>query len=245
MSGDFIEMINDIDFLYGFICECAYLVNNLYDHYNYDHLAIKLYCNFVLPITNITKAEHIKEYNEHVKDSKYINSSYLIDICFERYFELSRDEYSKIKKFIDNNIDTFESILALIHDFVDLYKKSYNNYRYYPFNFHSIKNYDECVCIIGKYSEICENDNYVLKSIAKSYFNVEYIKFFYLLQKVTKLSISNINSRILKNMFINLYDNSNTDCNEKVESKIYDLYREIMPIIISNYKVQCAVILLK
>ena len=25
-------------------------------------------------------------------------------------------------------------------------------------------------------------------------------------------------------MFINLYDNSNIDCNEKVESKIYDLY---------------------
>ena len=62
-----------------------------------------------------------------------------MDICFERYFELSKDEYSKIKKFIDNNIDTFESILAPIPDFIDLYKKSYNNYRYYPFNFHFIK----------------------------------------------------------------------------------------------------------
>ena len=223
MSDDFIEMINDIDFLYGFIYECADLVNNLYDHYNYDHLAIELYCNFVLPIINVTKDEHIKEYNEHVKHSKSINRncSYLMDICFERYFELSRDEYSKIKKFIDNNIDTFESILASIHGFVDLY-------RYYPFNFRSIKNYDECVCIIDKYSEFCEKDNYVLRNIAKSYFNVEYIKFFYLLQKVTKLSISNSNSRILKNMFINLYDNSNIDCNEKVESKIYDLYREII-----------------
>ena len=50
------------------------------------------------------------------------------------------------------------------------------------------------------------------------------------MQKVTKLSISNINSRILKNMFINIYDNSNIDCNIKVKSKIYDLYREIMPI---------------
>ena len=29
MSDDFIEMINDIDFLYGFIYECADLVNNL------------------------------------------------------------------------------------------------------------------------------------------------------------------------------------------------------------------------
>ena len=31
-----------------------------------------------------------------------------MDICFERYFELSRDEYSKIKKFIDNNIDNID-----------------------------------------------------------------------------------------------------------------------------------------
>ena len=137
MSDDFIEMINDIDFLYGFIYECADLVNNLYNHYCYD-LAIELYCNFVLPIINITKDEHIKEYNEHVKNGKYINKncSYLMDICFERYFELLRDEYSKIKKFIDNNIDTFESILASIHGLVDLY-------RYYPFNFYYIKNYDE------------------------------------------------------------------------------------------------------
>ena len=221
MSDGFIEMINDIDFSYGFIYECANFVNNLYDNYNYD-LAIKLYCNFVLPIINITKDEHIKEYNENVKNSKYINRncSYLMDICFERYFELSRDEYSKIKKFIDNNIDTLESMLASIHGFVDLY-------RHYPFNFHSIKNYDECVCII-------EKNDYGLRNIAKSYFNVEYIKFFYLLQKVTKLSISNINSRILKKMFINLYNNSNIDCNEKVESKIYDLYREII-----KYNAQC------
>ena len=73
-------------------------------------------------------------------------------------------------------------------------------------------------------------DNFVLTNIARSYFNVEYIKFFYLLQKVTKLSISNINSRILKNMFINIYNNSNINCNERVKSKIYDLYRAIMPI---------------
>ena len=100
MSDDFIEMINDIDFSYGFIYECADLVNNLYDHNDYDHLAIKLYRNFVLPIINIAKDEHIKEYNEHVNDSKYIkrNCSYLIDTCHERYFELSKDEYYKIKK---------------------------------------------------------------------------------------------------------------------------------------------------
>ena len=105
-----------------------------------------------------------------------------------------------------------------MHDFIDLYKKFYNDY-YHPFNFHYIKNYDEC---------FCEIDNFILTNIARSYFNVEYIKFFYLLQKVTKLSINNINSRILKNMFINIYNNSNIGCNIKVESKIYDLYREII-----------------
>ena len=46
MSNDFIEMINDIDFLYGFIYECTDLVNNLYDHNDYDHLAI--YCIIIL-----------------------------------------------------------------------------------------------------------------------------------------------------------------------------------------------------
>ena len=74
--------------------------------------------------------------------------------------------------------------------------------------------------------------NFVKKKITISYFNVEYIKFFYLLQKATKLGISNINSHILVNMFINLYDNSNIDCNEKVKSKIYDLYQHYVTIII-------------
>ena len=45
------------------------------------------------------------------------------------------------------------------------------------------------------------------------YFNVWYIKFFYLLQKKIKLNIRNI--RVLINIFINLYDNSNIDCNKK------------------------------
>ena len=73
MSDGFIEMINNIDFSHGFIYECADLINNLYDHNSYDHLAIKFYSNFVLPIINITKDEHIKGYNERVKNSKYIN----------------------------------------------------------------------------------------------------------------------------------------------------------------------------
>ena len=229
MSDDFIEMINDIDFSCGFIYECADLVNNLYDDNIYDHLAIKLYSNFVLPIINITKNEDIKEYNGRFKNSKYINRncSYLMDICYERYFELSKDEYSKIKKFIDDNIDSFESMLAPIHDSIDLYKKCYNNYCYCPCSCNCLNHYSKCVCDNSKHKEFCEENNFILKSIAKSYFNVEYIKFFYLLQKVIKLNTSNIHSDILVNMFINLYDNSNADCNEKVESRIYDLYQNL------------------
>ena len=222
MSDDF------INFSYGFIYECADLVNNLYDHYNYGHLTIKLYCNFVLPIINITKDKHIKEYNEHVKNSKYINRncSYLMDIFHERYFKLSKDKYSKIKKIIDDNIDTFESMLAPIHDSIDLYKKCYNKYCYCPCNCHCLKRYSECVCDNSKYKKFCEENNFILKCIAKSYFNVEYIKFFYLPQKF-KLSTSNIHSDILANMFINLYNNNNIDCNEKFKSKIYDLYQNL------------------
>ena len=36
MSHDFIKMIDDIDFLYGFICECAILINNICNYNNYD-----------------------------------------------------------------------------------------------------------------------------------------------------------------------------------------------------------------
>ena len=47
MSNYFIKMINNIDFSYGFIYECANFINNQYNYDNYDHLAIKLYSNFV------------------------------------------------------------------------------------------------------------------------------------------------------------------------------------------------------
>ena len=122
ISDSLIGMIRNIDFLYGFIYECTDLIYNLYDHSNYDHVVIKLCNEFVLPIIDITKNEHIKECKTYIKDDKDINNiySYLIDICFEKYFELSRDEYSKIKEFIDNNIDTVESILAPMHEFFDL-----------------------------------------------------------------------------------------------------------------------------
>ena len=66
-----------------------------------------------------------------------------------------------------------------------------------------------------------------------SYFNVEYIKFLYLLQKVIEINISNIYSDILVNIFINLYDNSNIDCNKKNRNKLYDLYNNI---VLNKYK---------
>ena len=98
-NDDFIKMINDIDFLYGFIYESANLINNLYEYDNYVHLVIKLCSEFVMPIINITKKEHAEEYNEHVKDvidnlksTKDIYSicSYLMNICCEGYLFISR-----------------------------------------------------------------------------------------------------------------------------------------------------------
>ena len=153
VSDTFIGMIRNIHFLYGFIYECTDLIYNLYDHNNYEHLVIKVCNEFVLPIIDITKNELIKEYNTYIKDTKDINSicSYSPDICFQRYFELTRDEYSKIKEFIDNNIDTVESILAPMHKFLDLSKKCYDSYCYCPCKYHFKKNNRKCVCLTDKY----------------------------------------------------------------------------------------------
>ena len=62
------------------------------------------------------------------------------------------------------------------------------------------------------------------------------MKYLYLLQKAAgqiiskKLNLYDENTCIreidtLTNMFIILYNNSNIDCNKKVESKIYKLYQ--------------------
>ena len=64
------------------------------------------------------------------------------------------------------------------------------------------------------------------EKVIKLYFNVWYIKFFYLLQKEIKLNIRNIS--VLINIFINLYDNSNIDCNKKNKNKLYGLYNNIV-----------------
>ena len=92
------------------------------------------------------------------------------------------------------------------------------------------------MCLTDKYIEFCKEDSIIVKKITKSYLNVEYIKFFHLLQKAIdqiiskKLNLYDKNTCIreidmLITMFINLYYNSNIDCNKKVESKIYNLYQ--------------------
>ena len=238
MNDTFISMLHDIDLLYGFIHECAYLINNLYQHNNYGHLVKNLCDKLVLPIINITKDKHKKEYNTHVKDTKDVDSIclYLMYICAEKYFNLTPDEYLKIKKFIDNNIYTIDVILAPMQEFFDLSKKCYDSYCYCPCNCHCKQNNRKCVCLTDKCIEFCKEDSIILKKIIKSYFNVEYIKYLYLLQKAADQIISKkLNlydedtctreTDTLINMFIILYNNSNVDCNKKVESKIYNLYQ--------------------
>ena len=53
-------MLRDIDLLCGFIQECPYLINNLYEHNNYDRLVLELCNKFVLPIIKITNDKHKK-----------------------------------------------------------------------------------------------------------------------------------------------------------------------------------------
>ena len=65
MCNGFIKTINDVDLIYGFIYECAKLINNLHEHDNYNYLAINLCKEFVISIIIITKKEHIEEYNGH------------------------------------------------------------------------------------------------------------------------------------------------------------------------------------
>ena len=183
------------------------------DYSNYDHLAKKLCSEFVMPIINITKKEHIKEYNEHIKDiiDNLKSTKDIYSIC--SYFP-SQDEYLKIKEFINNNIDIIESALAPMNDYFDLYKKRYGHYYCSCYYYHKKK-------VRYRYREFHEK-------IIKSYFNIYYIKFFYLLQKNIKLNKNIYNISVLINIFINLYDNSNIDCNKKNKNKLYDLYNNIV-----------------
>ena len=78
-----------------------------------------------------------------------------------------------------------------------------------------------CIFPQNRYKEFYEK-------ILKSYFNIWYIKFFYLLQKNIKLNKIIYNINVLMNIFMNLYDNSGIDCNKKNKNIIYDLYNNIV-----------------
>ena len=93
-------------------------------------------------------------------------------------------------------MDIIESALAPMRDYFDSYKKCYNHYYCSCYNYHKTK--------------FCEK-------IIKLYFNIEHTKFFYLLQKEIKLNKNIRNINVLIDIFTNLYDNSNIDCNKKKE----------------------------
>ena len=89
---------------------------------------------------------------------------------------------------------------APIINYFDFYKKFYSHY------------YCSCYNYFFEHIEFHEK-------IIKIYFNIEYIKFFYLLQKKLNKNICNIN--VLIDIFINLYDNSDINCNKKINYMIY------------------------
>ena len=110
-------------------------------------------------------------------------------------------------------------MLAPMNDYFDSCKKCYSHYYCSCYYYHK-KN---VICIFprNRYKEFHEK-------IIKSYFNIYYIKFFYLSQKNIKVNKNIYNINILINIFMNLYDNSNIDCNKKYRNKLYDLYNNIV-----------------
>ena len=104
-------------------------------------------------------------------------------------------------------------------DYFDLYKKCYGYYYCLCYYYH--KKNARYIFLRNRHREFHEK-------IIKSYFNIYYIKFFYLLQKNIKLNKNIYNISVLKNITMNLYDNSNIDCNKKNRNKLYDLYNNIV-----------------
>ena len=137
---------------------------------------------------------------------------------FNYLYFVSQDEYLETKKFIDNNMDVVESALAPMNDYFDSREKCYGHY--YCTCYYYYKKNVICIFPQNKYKEFHEE-------IIKSYFNIWYIKFFYLLQKNIKLNKNIYNINVLMNIFMNLYDNSGINCNKKNKNKIYDLYNNI------------------
>ena len=93
-------------------------------------------------------------------------------------------------------------------DYFDLCKKCYSHYYCQCYYYHRKKiSYIFPGNIHREFHE----------KIIKSYFNIEYIKIFYLLQKEIKLNKNIYNINVLIDIFMNLYDNSNIDCNKKIK----------------------------
>ena len=106
-----------------------------------------------------------------------------------------------------------------MHKYFDSYKKCYSHCYCSCYYYHKKK--IRYIFPGNEHREFCEK-------IIKSYFNVEYIKFSYLLQKDIKSNKSIYNINALIDIFMNLYDNSNIDCNKKNRNKLYDLYNNIV-----------------
>ena len=106
-----------------------------------------------------------------------------------------------------------------MNDYFYSCKNCYSNYYCTSYYYHKKK----VICIFpqNRYKEFHEK-------IMKSYFNIWYIKFFYLLQKNIKLNKNIYNINAFMNIFMNLYDNSEINCNKKNKNKIYDLYKNIV-----------------
>ena len=107
-------------------------------------------------------------------------------------------------------------------DYFDLCKKCYSHYYCQCYYYHR-----------KKISHIFPSNIHreFHEKIIKSYFNIEYIKFFYLVQQSLVLqnvvkNICNVNTLI--DIFMKLYYNSSIDCNEKNKNKQYDLYNTIL-----------------
>ena len=95
-----------------------------------------------------------------------------------------------------------------MHNYFDLYKKCYGHCYCSCYNYHKKK--VRYIFPSNEHKEFHEK-------IIKSYFNIEYTKFFYLLQKEIKLNKNIRNINVLIDIFMNLYNNSNIDYNKKIE----------------------------
>ena len=93
-----------------------------------------------------------------------------------------------------------------MNDYFDSCKKCYSHYYCSCYYYHKKK----VICIFpqNRYKEFHEK-------IIKTYFNIWYITFFYLLHKNIKLNKNIYNINVLMNIFMNLYDNSSLKCNKK------------------------------